>query len=296
MLQNVYCFLRNSLYDITYPKYVQFRVGLYNRIWRYLMNFKTMLLATAAVTMIAGTASAKDFTGSLFLPSKGQVLSETNIDYSREKYKWGYVDKALVASEELTYGVTDNFSVYGGIANAFNFDKITSREYNNEHNFAYELGVKYNYNFDRILTQIGFGYQTYQLASWYGHRFWDDNEWTKIITFEGQIGYDLGNGWLPYASFSGDSLVDTKDRAMDYAAFAGVHKTCDKVAFDTGLRYEFNTDRGPNTNELYWQAEVNYFVNEKVAVGVHGDYYIGGTDDGDIKYDTTVGAQLKVLF
>ena len=263
------------------------------------MNFKTILLTTAAVAVVAGVANAKDFTGSLFLPSKGQVFSDTSIDIIRTKYKstyGGYVAKDLRASEHLTYGINDNLSVYAGIYNYFNFSGITNGEYNNDHNFAYDLGVKYNYNFDRILTQIGVGYSTYKLASWYGHRYWDDNEWTKRIGVKGQIGYDLGNGWVPYAKVDATSFVDTKDRMMSYDVFAGVHKTCDKVAFDTGLRYEFNTDKGDNTNDLYWQAEVNYFVNDKVALGVHGDYQLDGSFDNYIKYDATVGAQLKVLF
>ena len=52
------------------------------------MNFKTMLLTTAAVSMIAGVANAKDFTGSLFLPAKGELLSNTSIDHSRLKDKY----------------------------------------------------------------------------------------------------------------------------------------------------------------------------------------------------------------
>ncbi len=260
------------------------------------MNFKTALLTTAAVALIVGTANAKDFTGSLFLPSKGEVLSNTSVDLSRTKYKGGFVAKDFSASEELTYGVTDNLSVYGSILNYFDFDKVTNREYNNDHNFAYELGVKYNHSFGRVLTQVALGYETYQPVSWYGHRYMDDNEWEKRINVEGQLGYALDNGWTPYATISADSYVDTKDRQIDYSIFAGVHKSCDKVAVDTGLRYEFNTDNGANTNMVYWQAEVNYFVTDKVAVGVHGDYYLGGSYNHEIKYDTTVGAQLKVLF
>ena len=258
------------------------------------MNFKTMLLTTAAVTMMGCAANAKDFTGSLFLPSKGEVFSETNIDLDRTKYKRGMVDKDFSASEELTYGVTDSFSVYGGILNYFNFDRVTNRTYNNEHNFAYELGAKYNYNFDNFLIQFGAEYYTYKPATWWGHRG-TDNEWVKIVSVEGQIGYDLGNGLVPYAKVDASSFVDTSDRQMDYAAFVGVHKTCDKIALDGGIRYELNTDEGHNSHDWYAQGEANYFVTDRVAVGVHGDYFIDGSSD-NIDYDFTLGAQLKVLF
>ena len=262
------------------------------------MNFKTALLTTAAVSMMACAANAKDFTGSLFLPSKGEVLSNTSIDYSRTKWEyrgWSDVEKDLTASEELTYGVTDNFSIYGGILNAFNFDRVTNREYNNEHNFAYELGAKYNYNFGNVLTQVGVGYYTLKPATWVGHR-WTNNEWYKEIDGEAQIGYDLGNGLVPYARFDVSSVIDDKDRDMDYGIFAGVHKTCDKVALDGGVLYHFVTDQGPTYDEWRLRAEVNYFVTDKVAVGVHGDYYLGGDDHKYIDYDYSFGAQLKVLF
>lgn len=257
-----------------------------------------MLLATAAVAVFASSADAKDFTGSLFLPSQGEVLSDTGIDFDRTKTKGGFVEEDFSASEELTYGVTDNFSVYGGVANYFDFPKVTGRDYNNDHNFAYELGAKYNQNFGNVLTQFGLGYNTFKPASWYGHRYWDNNEWVKVINAEAQIGYDMGNGFVPYATFEATSVVDAKDRVMNYAAFAGVHKTCDKVAIDTGLRYEFNTDEGANTNQVYWQAEADYFLKDNVALGVHGDYYLGGSDlwGAATKYDYTIGAQLKVLF
>ena len=71
---------------------------------------------------------------------------------------------------------------------------------------------------------------------------------------------------------------------------------CDKAALDAGIRYEFETDDGSNTNEWYVQAEANYFVKDNVAVGVFGDYYLDGTSDKYIDYDYTAGVNLKVLF
>jgi len=289
------------------------------------MNFKTMLLTTAAVTMIAGVANAKDFTGSLFLPSQGELLSNTSIEHGRLKDKYFGVDKTLQASEELTYGITDNLSVYGSITNNFDgkyakpFPRIVGLSYNNDHNFSYELGVKYNHNFGKVLTQAGLGYSTYQTTTWYGHhtgrRSPITSDWQKAVNAEVQVGYDMGNGWTPYARFDVSSAVDTKNRVMNYSAFAGVHKTFDKVAIDTGLRYDFNTDgdityRGltlptqmlrdgsnNNTEQYFWQLEADYFLTDNVALGIHGDYFLGGDDKFfKTKYNYTVGAQLKVLF
>lgn len=260
------------------------------------MNFKTMLLTTAAVALTASAANAKDFTGSLFLPSKGEVLSNTSIDYSRAKFKHSdFAGEDLVAAEKITYGVNDNLSVYGVIENNFDFKGLTNQEYNNDHNFGYELGAKYNWNYNNILTQIGAGYYTYQPASWYGHKG-ESSDWYKEIKLEAQLGYDMGNGLTPYTMFTAESPIDQKDREMFYSAFAGVHKTFDKAAVDTGIRYDFNTDTGANKNMWYWQAEANYFVRDNVALGVYGDYYLGGTGNSEIKYDYTAGVNVKVLF
>jgi len=249
-----------------------------------------MLLATAAATFVMSAAHARDFTGSLFLPSKGEILSDTELDWSRSKARHMPAVKDFIASEELTYGVTDNFSVYGGILNAFNFDRLTSRQYNNEHNFAYEIGAKYNYSFDNILTQVGLGYFTFQPKSWYGRGV--DSDWYKELQFEAQVGYDMGDGLVPYAMFTLDSPIDQANRTIDYSVFAGVHKTLDKVALDGGVRYEFVT-HGKNANQWYLQGEADYFLTDTVAVGVHGDYFLGGND---YQHDMTIGAQLKVLF
>ena len=264
------------------------------------MNFKTMLLTTAAVTMIAGVANAKDFTGSLFLPAKGELLSNTSIDHSRLKDKYFGVEKGLSASETLTYGITDNFSITGTIANEFEGGKLSNQRWmNNDHNFSYDVGVKYNHNFGKVLTQVGLGYHTYQYASFAGHKG-ESSEWTKEIGGEVQVGYDMGNGWVPYAMFTAASLIDEHERTPNYSAFAGVHKTFDKFAIDTGLRYDFVTD-GPDVEQYWWQLEANYFLTDNVALGFHGDYYINGDDanaewGGKTKREFKIGAQLKVLF
>jgi len=255
------------------------------------MNIKNMLLTTAAATLMVSAAHARDFTGSLFLPSQGELLSDTEIEWSRAKARQAKAEKDFVLSEELTYGLTDNFSIYGGILNAFNFDRLTNRQYNNEHNFAYEVGAKYNYNFDNILTQVGLGYFTLKPKSWYG-RFVDSNSWYKELQFEAQVGYDMGDGLVPYVMFTLDSPIDQSNRVIDYSVFGGVHKTLDQWALDGGLRYDFIT-HGDNENQLYLQGEADYFLTDTVAVGVHGDYMLGGND---YQHDMTIGAQLKVLF
>lgn len=264
------------------------------------MNYKTILMASAAV-MFATAASAKDITNPFYLPEQGKVLSDTSIEMSRTNFKhYGNDDKSLYANEEITYGVTDNFSIFGSIGNEFD-GKFSNREYNNDHNFDYKLGAKYNMQAGNWLAQVGAHYYTYDQESWYGHNRQGENDrWYKELGAQVKLGYDLCNGWTPYTSFDIAGNIDDADRELDYSWFGGVHKKFDKASVDAGLRYDFNHNDG-SANQLYAQAEANYFIKDNIAVGLYGDYYLTGNDgenweDADIDYDYTAGLQAKVLF
>lgn len=265
------------------------------------MKFRTMLLASAAV-MFATSASAADITNPFFLPMQGKVLSDTSVDYSRLKMDDGVyeeADKNLVASEELTYGVTDNFSLVGRIRNHFDVDE----EYNNDHNFDYKIGAKYNYNYGKVLTQVGVAYNTFDPRSWYGTsgegEEYRTNRWAKALEGEIKLGYAYDCGLTPYTSFKINGTIDQSAREQDYSWFLGAHKLLDKVALDGGIRYDFGTlanDKDHSYEAWYVQAEADYFVKENVTVGVYGDYYLGGKEHKDVNYGYTIGLNAKVLF
>ena len=266
------------------------------------MNYRTVLLASAAV-MFATAASAKDITNPFYLPEQGKVLSDTSIETSRTNLKHGIgnVDKSLYANEEITYGISDNLSVFGSIGNEFDGKRFSNGEYNNDHNFDYTVGAKYNMQRGNWLAQAGASYYTFNPKSWYGHRD-NDSRWFKELAAEVKLGYDLCNGLTPYTSFTASSVIDQANRTAVYSWFGGVHKKFDKASIDAGVRYDFNTDNDAsldgnhNTNMWYAQAEANYFVKENVALGIYGDYYLGGSYNDDIDYDYTAGLQAKVLF
>ena len=258
------------------------------------MNFKTSLLATAAF-VYAGVAHAEDITSPMYLPGEGQLLSNTSLAYDRTKLKHNFgTGEDLRLAEEITYGITNNFSIVAEIGNRFDFEGFTNQEYNNDHNFDYAIGAKYNIRQGQWLSQIGVGYYTYDPKSWYGHHG-NDERWYKSVNADVKVGYEMANGWLPYTSFSVDSRVDYSDRPMYYSWFGGVHKTGDKYSVDAGIRYDFELD-GTNTNTWWVEAQANYFVNENIAVGLFGDYYLGGNYNGIIDYDYTLGLSAKVLF
>ena len=134
------------------------------------MKFRTMLLASAAV-MFTSSAFAADITNPFFLPTQGKFLSDTSVEYSRAKMDLGAqlgedVGKDIYANETLTFGLTDNLAIVGSIGNTFDYNDDDNL--NNDHNFDYMLGVKYNHNFGKVLTQVGVSYWTMDPRSWYG--------------------------------------------------------------------------------------------------------------------------------
>ncbi len=257
---------------------------------------KTLLLASAAVLVTAPAFAGEDITAAFYTPAQGKFLSSTTLETSRVKADSGNkeaVAKSLIALEDLTYGVTDNFAVFGVIGNNFNVDK----DYNNNRNFAYELGVKYNMNYGKVLGQVVLGYQTRDPRSWYGKEGEGDeystNKWEKIINGEVKLGYALDCGLTPYTTFSVSDDVTHSAKDKDYEWFVGAHKMLGNVSLDGGVRYDFNSD---NFEQWYLQAEANYFVKENVTVGVSGEYYLGGTYHKDIDYGYELGLNLKVGF
>ncbi len=265
------------------------------------MNYKTMLMASAAV-LFASQAMAQDLTGAFSVPGKGQIMSDTRLGMSRTKIKDtdGYKRAldSVYASEVLEYGVTDNFSVNAGILNAFDVEG----DYNNSHNFDYELGAKYNMRFDDVLFQVAGRYETYDPKSWEGHRG-NDERWQKSIGFDLKAGLDLGNGLTPYIVYSIDSDIDTAHRELDQSVSLGVHKYTGKWALDGALRYEWVKDEGhKNRTETWFDGAADYYLRDNVALGVYGSYLIDahkrlyGDWRRDNPSDYELGLRVKVLF
>ena len=254
------------------------------------MKLRTMLLASAAV-MFAGSAMAADLTNPFYLPGQGEFTSDTVVDYSRTKMKHDMpTSEQTTVAEEIVYGVTDNFAVRGMIANEFD----TQGEYNNDHNFDYELGAAYNMRGGNVLGQVAVNYMTWNPKDFYGHRN-TDMRWQKYLNGELKLGYDMGDGLTPYASYSVTGNIDDDDRGLDQSAKVGVHKYAGDWAVDAGVRYDFNTD-GKNGNWWYAEAEADYYLKENVALGVFGEYFLAGNGSDDVDYDYGAGAHVKVLF
>ncbi len=269
------------------------------------MKFRTILLASAAV-MFTSSAFAADITNPFFLPTQGKILSDTSIETTRTKTDTGVeegVSKGLYAVEEITVGLTDNLALVGNIGNHFDYDK--DDEFNNDHNFEYAVGAKYNMNFGKIISQIGVAYTTHDAKSWYGYdKNNDSGRWDKALAAEVKVGYAFDCGLTPYTSLGIMGDIDKPTREQAYSWFLGAHKAWDKASADLGVRYNWSwvdatddtVDGDAHIEVWNLEAEANYFVTENFTVGAYGEYYLGGTARKDIEYDYTFGLNAKVLF
>ena len=285
------------------------------------MNYKTLLMASAAV-LFSSQAMAQDLTGAFSVPGKGQIMSETSMAMSRAKTKFNVsaslpgatipiysaqrTDDGLTAGELIEYGITDKFSVNAGIVNVF--DTGRDQDYNNDHNFEYQVGAKYNTRFDDVLFQVAGHYNTWNPKDFYGHN--TDMRWQKSLGLDLKAGLDLGNGITPYIVYSIDSAIDTAHRPLTQSVSAGIHKYTGKWALDGAIRYEWDKNSkdytGKNRTETWFDGAADYYLKDNIAIGVYGSYLIDAHDStmsyGFISeryhtnFDYSVGLRVKVLF
>ena len=285
------------------------------------MNFRTLLLASAAV-MVATGASAKsftDFTNPFALPTKGNVYSETKVQTTRVTFDDGKEDvtgKEFYASEEVMLGVGENTALVGYIGNTFDShtDDEDTLDLNNDHNFDYGFGVRYNHDFGKVLTQVGVMYRTMDEQSFFGQDHETENDrWTKGVEATVKVGYTTDCGLTPYTSFKVAGDIDSNNNEQRYSWFVGAHKMWEKTAVDFGVRYDFGKSvedmylpndeaEGDGNNEaFYLQGSVDHYVTDNFTVGAYGEYFLGGDNDPvvsykDIEHNYTVGLAAKVLF
>lgn len=264
------------------------------------MNYKTMLLAGAAVLFASQAMAAQDITGAFAVPGKGQISSDTSIGMTRAKTKWtapGFaISEAkdrLYAGEFIEYGVTDQFSINAGIMNEFDKDAaygnpfnaalgVKNASYNNDHNFMYNVGAKYNTRFDDVLFQVAGRYTTSDPHDFYGHHSGTGNKWNKLLGLDLKAGLDLGNGITPYIVYSLDSVIDDNHRPLEQSVTAGVHKYTGTWALDGAVRYEWTKNdknwADKNSTEWWLDASADYYLKDNIVIGAYGSYLMDSKD------------------
>ena len=286
---------------------------------------KTLLLTGAAVLFASQAMAAQDITGAFAVPGKGQISSDTSIGMSRANTKWSAsilgmalssseAKDGMYASEFIEYGVTDKFSINAGITNTFDKDggyggdpisayigfRQPGTTYNNDHNFAYQLGAKYNTSYEDLLFQISGHYATWQPQSWYGR---DNNapfsdrydRWQKSLGLDLKAGLDLGNGITPYIIYSIDSAIDVAHRPLEQSVTAGIHKFTGKWALDGAIRYEWTKNDKDwfekNSTEWWLDASADYYLKDNIVIGAYGSYLMDSKDKTGDPYG--IGLNIK---
>ena len=269
------------------------------------MNYKSLLATTALFMSLSTSALADDITSPFYVPSLGEVFSETAVSYDRVSYKGSKADEDFSLKENLDIGLDEEFAIRIALSNRFNTKNLTNKEYNNDMNLDYELGVRKTFRAaNGLISNFGASYYTYNPRSWYGRgaaakeKIREKNgntRWYKELRGEGKIGYELEEGLIPYASLNISGNIDDADRELYYRAFAGIHKIESAFSYDVGLRYDF--EFGSDSDEAwYMQAASDYFFNDMITVGGFADYRFAGTSDPKVDYGYTLGARLKILF
>lgn len=254
---------------------------------------------------VANAQANEDFVSPLYVPSELETLSTTSVAYERSDFDGADAKEDLILRETVLIGVGQEAAIKASVGNRFNMKGITSEEYNNEHNFDYELGAMKNWRSENgMILQAGASYYTYNPRSWYGrsHQAKEkireskgNTRWYKEAKAELKAGYELEDGLLPYASLGIDANLDDADRDFYYNAFAGVHKLENNFAYGAGLRYEFETSADKNRT-LSAEASADYYIGDNMSIGGVIDYRMLGDEDPKLNSQYGAEARFKILF
>lgn len=270
------------------------------------MKLHKILAVFACGSLFVLNAQAnEDFVSPLYVPSELETLSTTSLAYERTNFDSAAAEENLILRETALVGFGQETAILASIGNRFNLDGITSEQYNNEHNFDYELGLIKNWrSANGVIVQTGASYYTYNPRSWYGRSAQakekirenkGNTRWYKEARAEIKAGYELEDGLLPYASLGVDANLDDADRDFYYNAFAGIHKLENDFAYGAGLRYEFETSADRNRS-LSAEVNADYYINDTMSVGGVVDYRVAGDENPKIDSQYSAEARFKILF
>ena len=255
----------------------------------------------------ASAIYAADVTNPFYVPAEGKFLSDTTVTY--QNFEHGRAEAAL-ATENLSYGVGKGASVGVTVADSWEFDfgNSGSKKYDNP---AVGVNVKYNILDDAAKLQVEGGYNQGFLRAPF------ENNYTQSFAFAGvhhakeifgtvKAGYDLGDGFLPYASITADQIVGEYhnfSKKPVYTTRFALNKTFNEhFTGDVGASYVWNKNKFGGKHERSWVADasLNYLFCENMSVGLKGEYVLdhGPKDPDDwMHYHAyTIGANLKVAF
>ncbi len=271
---------------------------------------KTLLLL--GVMSFASSAMAMELTNPFYVPAKGQVASTTSYNYGKESLNIrdtgiakGYFQ---TLKEDLSFGLTDNWSLDGSISNTWTKETFRSQTDRDDMNVDWKIGTTYNVLSDsKAKLQVSAAYGQSDLSSFgpdrsykangAGTPFGNDGTYKYV---QGQVkgGYDLGM-LMPYAAANIEAPVfqsSDGNNQLKYGAEAGAYKLiCNKLSLDGNLRYDY--DKEYKVNLYTVNAEVGYYFTPKWVGSVYGSYVLDGNakERTDI-HGNIIGLRLRTAF
>jgi len=245
----------------------------------------TQVLLAGAVALIASNAMAYDIAHPFWGTSQGQFASETDYAFTRTDYNWGANQYYQRVIEKVSYGVTNDWTVFGHLAKAW--DKENNGYHNKANDWA--LGTTYNLiNNGRSFAQAGIGY---------GQQKWEgEDNMVKYYQLYFKGGYNMGV-MTPYAEAW---IGNTLNEGSDNDAF------CDlRLALNTNLTQKASTDIGLKYHRqesfdhtFALDAGVSYLFTKNVVGKVYGAFLLHDYEAGPVRTqrEDTIGANLKVAF
>ncbi len=272
-------------------------------------NMLKQTLIALGVLACACSAAAADITNPFYLPSQKQIGSITSTDYTRNQYKSKFWETETTyktnLSEELQYGLTDNFTVFANIGNIFaklkeafwntgtsSFDGETDTE---DQNINWQGGFAWNILDQAFKLQTKLFYGQDPSVNRYNEGFGE----YKYIGANIKAGYQFKT-MLPYIEI-GEQLPIGQEKGIDkpiYTAKVGLYQGKNEVwALDTGIRYTHDENTYTEGTAYTAEAEASYYLKKDVAVGLYGSYALKAEAKIDAKvHNKSFGARLRWFF
>ena len=176
------------------------------------MKSRKLLAVFTLIGLSANAYANEDFVSPLYVPSELETLSTTSLTYERTDFDGDSAKEDLILRETLLVGFSQETAIKASVGNRFNLKGITSEEYNNEHNFDYELGALKNWRTENgAIVQGGMSYYTYNPRSWYGR---SHQAKEKIRENKGNGGTDLHQQSHTGGKQQGDLLTAGLSQAL----------------------------------------------------------------------------------
>lgn len=261
--------------------------------------FKKAFLLLGAMSL-ATSAMAVELTNPFYGPAKNTFASTTGYEFNTttENHRSDWRGKAYnhVVSEDLSYGLTDVWSLDATIGNTWN--KWTTVDNDQGHrsdrddkNIDFSLGTTYN-----ILAQ---GPVKVQSSLAYGQKESVTSLGAyKYVGVGAKAGYVMGL-YTPYVSGNAELPVFQSDRGNNeykYETKLGLYTFCpkQKVAVDTGVR--LNYDEQSEARNFAYDLEASYYLTPKVAVSAYGSYVFEGKAHKTDIHGNALGLRLRTSF